>query len=176
MRKDGSIRLYKGDFTEEEWNIMKKKRKEEKEETVRKRQERVRINKEVNKQKRILIEIDKELKEEFPKEKKRKSQPRKKSDLSESSYDKIIKSALRRYYGITLEEYNKMFEEQNGKCYICDKTPQEAGKRLCVDHNHTTKEVRGLLCYRCNSGIGLLQDDKNIIKKAFEYLKKFDKN
>lgn len=55
---------------------------------------------------------------------------------------------LKRRYGITLEQYNALLEQQGGACAICQRVPK-AG-RLHVDHDHKTKVVRGLLCYRCN--------------------------
>ena len=58
-----------------------------------------------------------------------------------------------------------MFEEQEGKCAICDST----GK-LVVDHNHDTGDVRSLLCNSCNSGIGFLKDSPAIVMKAYSYL------
>jgi hypothetical protein len=73
---------------------------------------------------------------------------------------------LRRGYGINIEIYDRMVAEQNGSCAICGCTPG----RFCVDHDHETKEVRGLLCNTCNRGIGLLKDDPVILSKAIEYL------
>lgn len=78
-------------------------------------------------------------------------------------------------YNITNDDYNKLLESQNGVCGICGKTESEVSKRntyLCVDHDHDTNKVRGLLCSKCNRGIGLLQDDINILKKGIEYLTK----
>lgn len=74
-----------------------------------------------------------------------------------------------RKYGITLDDYNKMFEEQDGGCAICGDTKDE---RLHVDHNHDTGEVRGLLCNNCNRALGLLQDSPYIVSTAYKYLTK----
>jgi hypothetical protein len=87
---------------------------------------------------------------------------------------------LKKIYNITLETYELMVIEQNNLCAICNKpetVKQKDGsiKTLCVDHNHTTGEVRQLLCNRCNKGIGLLKDDISIVFKAYEYLKKHNK-
>lgn len=71
-------------------------------------------------------------------------------------------------YGITLEDYNNMFESQDGSCAICSATPSE---RLHVDHNHVTGEVRGLLCNNCNRALGLLQDNPANLRAALFYLK-----
>lgn len=78
-------------------------------------------------------------------------------------------------YGITLDDYNKMFSIQSGCCDIC-KTHQSQLKRpLDVDHNHDTGEVRGLLCSNCNTGIGLLKDSSEILTLAIKYLEKNNK-
>jgi hypothetical protein len=77
-------------------------------------------------------------------------------------------SRYQREYDITLEEYEALLEKQNGVCGICKK-PQSTF--LCVDHDHTTGEVRGLLCTPCNRGLGLLGDTLNSIENAYDYLK-----
>ena len=77
------------------------------------------------------------------------------------------KKFLRKKYGITLEEYDQMFEQQGGVCAICGE-PQ-LGKRLSVDHSHTTGKVRGLLCYICNTRLGILEN-KNWRIAAEKYL------
>lgn len=85
-------------------------------------------------------------------------------------YDK----QLLRKYGITLEEYDRLYEKQSGVCAICH-LPQSSTRnsRLCVDHDHQTGEVRGLLCSDCNRGIGLLKDDYRILNNAADYLRAF---
>lgn len=77
----------------------------------------------------------------------------------------------KRHYGISLEEYNQMFLEQNGCCKICKRHQTEFKRRLHVDHSHATNEVRGLLCHNCNLALGRFMDNKDIIKAALEYLK-----
>ena len=72
-------------------------------------------------------------------------------------------------YGISLDTYDEMHNSQHGACAICCK-PEIENKLLCVDHNHDTGEVRGLLCQRCNKGIGLLGDDPAIAMSAAKYL------
>lgn len=71
-------------------------------------------------------------------------------------------------YGMTIEDYETMYEAQAGMCAICGLPPSE--KRLSIDHCHDTKEVRGLLCTRCNSGIGFLQHEGSLLRKAAAYL------
>jgi len=75
-------------------------------------------------------------------------------------------------YGITIEEYNQLFENQNGCCAVCGKHQSEFKKALCVDHNHETSEVRGLLCHNCNILLGMAKDNINILLDAVEYLRK----
>lgn len=80
---------------------------------------------------------------------------------------------MERLYGVTLDEYNRLLEEQEGGCAICGRTPSENGdryKRLAVDHCHLTNKVRGLLCDCCNRAIGLLGDDAHLLRKAATYL------
>ena len=76
---------------------------------------------------------------------------------------------LRSVYGITLEEYNRMAEAQGGLCAICQEKPD----KLFIDHCHHTGKVRGLLCIKCNSGIGLLRDSAAVVENALAYLRKF---
>lgn len=71
--------------------------------------------------------------------------------------------------GITEDDYNKMFDEQMGLCAICHKP--EIDIKLAVDHCHETGKVRGLLCKRCNMGIGLLGDSPDTLISAAMYLK-----
>ena len=80
---------------------------------------------------------------------------------------------LKRKYGITLAEYDEMFDEQNGRCGICG--TEEAGskyKHFAVDHCHDSGAIRGLLCSNCNRGIGLLGDNLKDLSKAVLYLAK----
>lgn len=81
------------------------------------------------------------------------------------------KRMLKHRYGITLEQYEDMYTNQNGKCSICKKDRHLGGtKGLVVDHNHKTMEVRGLLCRNCNSAIGQLYECKDILNEAIKYL------
>ena len=79
--------------------------------------------------------------------------------------------SYKRYYGITLEQYNQMFEKQGGRCNICGRHQSELNRALVVDHDHKTRKVRGLLCHKCNTGIGNLNDDIVLLLKAIEHLK-----
>ncbi len=83
---------------------------------------------------------------------------------------------LRRSYGITIEEYNALFELQQGRCAICGRPEPDKMRgrirRLAVDHCHVTGHVRGLLCAMCNRGIGCLQNNPDILRKAICYIRK----
>lgn len=72
------------------------------------------------------------------------------------------------------KDYKAMLEEQNSSCAICGITAEEDGKKLVVDHNHETLRVRGLLCWRCNSGLGFFKDNQIHLAMAIEYLVKDD--
>ena len=67
---------------------------------------------------------------------------------------------LKKKYGITIEDYNRMLEEQGGVCAICGTvSPRQSGV-FSVDHDHETSRVRGLLCHRCNMGMAFMDDIK----------------
>lgn len=88
--------------------------------------------------------------------------------------DKARNKAYLRSYNITLEDYNRMLEEQGNVCKICLQLEQMLHKgnpkRLCVDHDHTTGRVRGLLCQRCNTTLGRYEDNPELMKNLISYL------
>ena len=79
-------------------------------------------------------------------------------------------------YGITLQDYDDMFEAQKGVCAICGKpescTFKDVIKRLSVDHDHSTGKIRGLLCDKCNRLLGNANDDTGVLVCAILYLRK----
>jgi hypothetical protein len=85
---------------------------------------------------------------------------------------------LRRHFNITLDEYEVILERQNGTCAICgnNETAVRRGtselRYLAVDHCHESGKIRGLLCSKCNTGLGLLRDSKELLRKAIQYLTK----
>ena len=85
------------------------------------------------------------------------------------------KCNYRRKYGITVEEYDQMLIDQSGCCAICGSdTPQrKLSRNFAVDHNHVTGGVRGLLCERCNRGIGQFKDCSELLDAAASYLRKY---
>jgi hypothetical protein len=75
-------------------------------------------------------------------------------------------------FGATLEDYDRLFMEQAGRCSICQSsTPGRAGAtRFAFDHDHDTNRPRGLLCHLCNVGLGSFQDDPVLLRAAIAYL------
>lgn len=98
---------------------------------------------------------------------KRKQEPFKYSALS-------YKSTIKMKYGISIEEYDRLLKLQDGKCALCRKPEVRRLRgniaRLSVDHCHVTGKIRGLLCSKCNTAIGLFEDNKELMQKAIEYL------
>ena len=82
------------------------------------------------------------------------------------------KDAWRKYnrfklYGVTKEDYDRMYEGQNGECNICNKYYE----LLFIDHCHNDGHVRGLLCNSCNRGLGVFKDDISLLEKAIAHLR-----
>lgn len=110
------------------------------------------------------------------KERKRKNadyqkEYRKKYRMRYKGYD------LKRFFGITLDEYNVLLENQGNVCAICRNPETITNKQgtlwnLAVDHSHLTGKVRGLLCSRCNQGIGNFRENPDFLLAAIAYLKK----
>lgn len=76
-----------------------------------------------------------------------------------------------RKYGMTVDKYEEMLKIQNNVCAICGNSPKESA-RLAVDHDHLSGKVRGLIHRKCNSAIGLLNDDPALLRAAADYLEK----
>jgi hypothetical protein len=72
-------------------------------------------------------------------------------------------------YRITADEFDTLLAQQSGGCALCGDV-NLSGKNLFVDHDHTTGEVRGLLCHNCNYVIGYARDNIDILEKAIKYL------
>ena len=84
----------------------------------------------------------------------------------------VMKNYNLKKYGITHIDYINLFNKQGGKCVICKIHRDKLNQDLCVDHCHKTGNVRGLLCNSCNTGIGLLKEDVQILLSAIEYVKR----
>ena len=78
---------------------------------------------------------------------------------------------IKLHFGISLEAYDALLEVQNNHCALCPKTAKENGRRLAVDHDHSTGRIRGLLCVVCNHGLGALGDTEAGLLKALEYIR-----
>lgn len=108
--------------------------------------------------------IYKDIKNEQAKERRIKNGN--KNYLERRENGKDLEYKLRYLYGLSIEEYNNMLNKQNNKCLICG-----SKNRLVVDHNHKTGEVRGLLCGKCNKGLGLLKENPLILVKTIKYIR-----
>lgn len=100
------------------------------------------------------------------------------SNKNKTQYKKRIKAYNLKKYGLSLSCYENLLEQQQHKCKICGINAENAPASgyakegvLCVDHDHITNKVRGLLCSRCNTGLGLFFDDIANLEKAILYLK-----
>lgn len=84
------------------------------------------------------------------------------------------KAHLKRMYKISIEDYENKLTEQNHKCAICNQenTYDRYGV-LAVDHCHVTNKIRGLLCYKCNVGLGNFNDNIQLLNSAINYLTKY---
>ena len=80
------------------------------------------------------------------------------------------KANLKFQFGLSLEQYNEMLSEQKECCAICGRHQSEWKIPLCVDHDHTTNEIRGLLCRLCNTALGSFRDSPAVLRKAISYL------
>jgi hypothetical protein len=93
----------------------------------------------------------------------------------ESRKQTYFKHDLKRHYGISVEQYNTMFNAQNGCCASCGIVQDQMKRKFAVDHDHQTGVVRALLCDRCNPALGYMQDSLEMIEQLAAYLKKFKK-
>jgi hypothetical protein len=76
---------------------------------------------------------------------------------------------LKRKYGMTLGEFDRLLEAQGGGCAICGRAPGE-GRKFDVDHDHVTGRVRRILCRPCNHALGLFKEDPALLLAAADYL------
>lgn len=96
---------------------------------------------------------------------------RKKHQPASSRWVAQRNSWLLRKYGISIVDYDNLFEDQGGRCAICGSEDSRNGNRgLVVDHDHATGQVRGLLCGTCNTALGKFRDDPTILLSAISYL------
>jgi len=105
---------------------------------------------------------------ETPKGKEVQQKADKKRGGTHKRYEQNRNNHLKRKYNLTIEEWDKMYREQNGKCDCCG--DHIKAKDMCTDHNHDTGEVRALLCSNCNTAAGLLKDSPSRVMKLYSYL------
>lgn len=84
-----------------------------------------------------------------------------------------LQSYYTRNYGMTKAQWMDLFDSQKGACAICGKHQSELSKKLCVDHDHVSGRVRGLICTPCNLIVGNAMDDPSILQRAIVYMKSF---
>ncbi len=103
-----------------------------------------------------------------------KRNPKRRNAIAQKSYtlnkQEVKSRKLIAAFGITVEDYDRMHEAQGGLCAICQKSPVNRG--LGVDHNHTTGQIRALLCWTCNFKLGALEDP--LYPKLITYLEKYN--
>lgn len=108
-----------------------------------------------------------------------KSNPEVNKKWRDKNPEKIKGYVLKQNYGISIEEKNRMLLKQDNCCSICninilEYLEKQKGNKIihdfCVDHNHETGQLRGLLCGPCNRAIGLLLDNALLLRKAADYL------
>lgn len=92
-------------------------------------------------------------------------------DWYENNKERHVNNALLRKYGVTLDQYNLLRAQQDFRCAVCNAHETDVGKQMFVDHDHVTGKIRKLLCTKCNVGIGMLQDNPDIMERAAKYIR-----
>lgn len=95
---------------------------------------------------------------------------KKNKEWRDSNKHKLRDLAYRTKFGISLEEYESKLEAQNHRCAICGTHQKDSSMNFAVDHNHTTNEVRGLLCGQCNVAVGMVKEDITVLTNMISYL------
>lgn len=85
---------------------------------------------------------------------------------------KAVEYRLKRVYGITLDQYMSLLTNQGGCCAVCRRDHKMFNRRLSVDHNHETGEIRGLLCLLCNYRLVGRHKQGVLLRSAADYLDK----
>lgn len=81
------------------------------------------------------------------------------------------RTKLKQKYGMTLEDYEQLLEDQGGVCALCGNEQHRNISKLFIDHDHETGKVRGLLCLRCNTALGVFGDNTAGVMKVLRYLR-----
>ncbi len=90
--------------------------------------------------------------------------------------DRIVRKdrILKHKYGVGIEVYNTMLKNQDFRCKVCNVESSKGNRSLCIDHNHTTGKVRGLLCHNCNVALGLVREKIEVLNGLIKYLEEFN--
>lgn len=115
------------------------------------------------------------IKDDFAPNKKTKFKLDSQCLLCRKNTQKITKSYILKTYNLSPEDHQKLWDSQNGKCAICKKDYSLFKKGLGVDHNHKTNKIRGLLCGKCNTGLGQFNEDPILLNEAINYIKYYTK-
>jgi hypothetical protein len=81
------------------------------------------------------------------------------------------KSHLKLKYGMTVEEFDSLFQKQNGKCAICLRSHIPGKRPWHIDHDHKTGKIRGILCKHCNVMLGMSQENTEVLNSAISYVR-----
>lgn len=104
-------------------------------------------------------------------------------ELDKYGIDGLNEQKTAQRFKLTIEQLRQMFIDYDNKCAICRKEEtrwatikggENKRAKLCIDHDHVTGKIRGLLCHDCNTSIGKMKDDINILQSAIDYLKKHE--
>ena len=151
------------------------------------------VGRKINKYMQNYYENNKEKWERTEEKNKRRNELRRKRYREDEEYRNKLRQKSKEYhkrkpeikfkermkkYNITPKDYENILRKQDGKCAICgsSESQKDGTKRFFVDHNHNTGKVRGLLCSKCNFGIGQFNDDVELLKNAIKYLKGCENN
>ncbi len=104
----------------------------------------------------------------------RKKHKQRLAEVRQTEYGKRLmrNEHLKKRFGMTIDEYEAMMEAQGGVCAVCEGPPSGRYKRLHVDHDHLTDEIRALLCHHCNIALGLAEDDPRLLRAMADYLER----
>lgn len=100
---------------------------------------------------------------------------RNQQNFKEKNPNYFVEWNLNKRYGITLDQWNSLFEQQKGKCAVCGRSQSELNCKFHLDHDHNTGKIRGLLCTSCNIALGDFRVDEvgtDILYRAVEYIEK----
>jgi hypothetical protein len=103
---------------------------------------------------------------------------RERSKAVRRAWDEANKPARKQWkllnrYGLSMQDFEAILADQNWACGICRRKFGDRSKKPCVDHCHKTRKVRGLLCIKCNMGLGYFDDDPTFARMAADYLEKW---